>query len=565
MNDENPNWHEATRRKPARPDGQTDRLPPHSIEAEQGVLGCALLEPGTVMHQLDELGLLAEWFFDLRHKEIFSAMRALHTAIPRQPVDIITLQQRLKDAGLLEQLGGIAFLNALQDAVPSAANLSYYVEYIKEKWQLRTLLAAFTEGAARIYEHDGSVDELLAETQKTFVAIERSASPALEKTIKAIIAEKVIPALEGHYTRGRAQIDGVTTGLEYVDKIFCGMGGKHGNYYVIAARPNTGKTSLVTQIAMHAAQDYQRWVPAADPDTGQPRLRYDEEKGMDVPVLIPVKGISVGISSLEMTSEALVQKMLFQRGRVDLQRWRTGYAGAEDLGLLVRAGGELCSANRIIIDDTPRLRIGQLKAKWRRWYHQYGVRLFILDYLQLMQGDAKKFRPQRNEELAEVSAEIQALGKELNCPMLILAQMNRDYEKDPNRAPRMSDLKDCGAVEQDADVINFLYEPRLSDKHQEFFEEKMTLFFDQHIRPTLSAARQKHATWKKWDGRPQRINVLVAKNRFGPKGKAELLLLHSSTTFVDWNVWLKENKFAAPAKGEESRYDGDESDEEDTE
>src|SRR5205823_545864 len=144
--------------------------------------------------------------------------------------------------------------------------------------------------------------------------------------------------------------------------------------------------------------------------------------------------------------------------------------------------------------------------------------LFILDYLQLMQADAKRFRNDRVQELAEVSAELQALGKELNCPMLILAQMNRDYEKDPGRAPRMSDLKDCGAVEQDADSVTFLYEPRLSDTAREFYETAMAKKFGEK--------------WKKWDGRPQRINALVAKNRLGPKGKAELLLLHSSTTFV---------------------------------
>ena len=132
--------------------------------------------------------------------------------------------------------------------------------------------------------------------------------------------------------------------------------------------------------------------------------------------------------------------------------------------------------------------------------------------------------------------------------MIILAQMNRDYEKDPNRAPRMSDLKDCGAVEQDADVIGFLYEPRLSDDNKEFFEGAMLQQFGKD--------------WKKWDGRPQRINMLFAKNRFGPKGKAELLLLHSSTTFKDWGVWCKTNKVRPPAAGEESRYRDEEEDDE---
>ena len=562
--DQSPEWRNARRRKAATPDSSLSRIAPQSPESEQGVLGCVLLSPSGCLDELGELGLQPEWFFDLRHQLIYHTAHTMHAQTPRVPVDLITLQQRLKEAGHLEQIGGIAYLNALQDAVPSAANLSYYTDIVKEKWQLRTMLETCRDIAGKIYTHAGDVDELLAEAQKMFVKLEQSSSPTSEQRIKSILNDKVTPRLEGHYTRGRAQIDGVTTGLEYYDKILAGMGGEHGNYYVIAARPNTGKTSLVTQIAMHAALDYKKWSPKKDAATGAVITRYDERKGMDVPEMECQQGIPVGISSLEMRADALAQKMLFQLGKADLQRWRTGYATGEDLVLLVKAAGALSTQNNIIIDDTPRLRIGQLKAKWRRWYHQYGVRLFILDYLQLMQGDAKKFRPQRNEELAEVSAEIQALGKELNCPMLILAQMNRDYEKDPNRAPRMSDLKDCGAVEQDADVITFLYEPRLSDKNLEFFNATMEAFFDDQIRPTLSAAKQKYATWKKWDGKPQRINMLVAKNRLGPKGKAELLLLHSSTTFADWGVWLKENKFKQAAKGEESRYaDGAEEDEED--
>jgi replicative DNA helicase len=211
--------------------------------------------------------------------------------------------------------------------------------------------------------------------------------------------------------------------------------------------------------------------------------------------------------------------------------------------LLTRAAEPLARENRVVIDDTPRLRIGRLKAQWRRWFRQYGVRLFVLDYLQLMQGDVQRGRPDRVQELAEISAELQALGKELNCPMIILAQMNRDYEKDPNRAPRMSDLKDCGAVEQDADVIGFLYKPRLSEGQEEFFEGAMKSKFGEN--------------WRKWDSRPERINALFAKNRFGPCGKVELLLTHSSTRFYDWNVWLKENGLKGAAAGESQYKDED--------
>ena len=541
------NLRKMRRVRPDQPDVRnTDRLPPHSEEAERGVLGCVLLSPNDTMDECVATGIQAEWFYDLRHQLIYHTVLGMHQR--RLPVDLITLQHELKQAGKLEQVGGLAYLAGLPDAVPSAANLAYYADFVREKWQLRTLLRVCTEIAGEVYTNETTVDELLAKAQKTFLDLEQQAMPAMEQRIKRIITEKVVPDLEEHYTRGKAQLRGVTTGLEFLDKILCGMGGKNGQYYVFAARPNVGKTSLATQIAMHAALDYQRWeeVTAADFEKaateGLPTKKTDEGK-----FLVLRKGIPVAISSLEMRSDSLVNKMLFQRGQADLQRWRTGFGEDKDIQLLTIAAGQLATADNIIVDDTPRLRIGQLKAKWRRWHWQYGVRLFILDYLQLMQADGKRFRPDRVQELAEVSAELQALGKELNCPLIVLAQMNRDYEKDPNRAPRLSDLKDCGAVEQDADVVAFLYQPKLNDTNQEFFDRAMAAKFG--------------PKWMKWDGRPQRINVLVGKNRLGPKGKAELLLLHSSTTFVDWNVWLKENKLKAAAMGESQYKEGGEEDE----
>lgn len=542
MSDQNPEWENS---KPRRQGAGGDRLPPFAEEAERGVCGCCLLSPSECLDKVREAGFGAGWCYDLRHQALLEQLLWLDDH--GVPVDVISVQERLKEVGLLEQVGGVAYLMQCQDDVPSAANLEYYLELVREKLLMRQLIATATETVTSIYAHEGSVDGLLDAVTSKFLKLEElSGRKSSEMTIRQSLNVEVVPDLEKHYTRGKAQINGVTTGLEYLDKIFSGMGGDNGNYYVVAARPNTGKTSLVTQIAMHAAEDYQwfREIPEADAEeiekNGGKVFRVEDRDGRKC--LVPARGIPVGISSLEMSRRALVKKMLFQRGQVDLQRWRTGFASEGDLVLLTRAAGPLAQDNRIVIDDTPRLHIGRLKAQWRRWYRQYGVRLFILDYLQLMQGDVKRFRSDRVQELAEVSAELQALGKELNCPMLILAQMNRDYEKDPNRAPRMSDLKDCGAVEQDADVITFLYEPRLSDSNKEFFENAMQAKFGEK--------------WKRWDGRPQRINALVAKNRFGPKGKAELLLLHSSTTFVDWNVWLKENKLKAAAMGE-SRYGHD--------
>jgi replicative DNA helicase len=536
---------ERASRSRKKPQGM-DRVPPHDLGAEMGVAGCVLLNPSGCLDALDEMNFSHEWCYDLRLQTILGTARAMHYRTPRVPVDLITLSTELRQMGQLEEVGGVTFLSELQDQVPSAANLPRYVEIVREHWQRRLLILTCTEIVGQSYEADTEVSQLLAEAQGALLKAEQCIIPGTEQTLKRIIADKVISKLEGHYYRGKAQIRGVTTGLEYLDKLLGGMGQGLGNYYVIAARPNTGKTSIVTQIAMHALLDYGRWEACSEEDYekvkagGGSVTRTDDNKP-----LRHLKGISVGISSLEMKAETLVEKMLFQRSGADLQRWRTGFGLDSDLTLLTAAATDLCgSKHTIVIDDTPRLKIGQLKAKWRRWHRQYGVRLFILDYLQLMQSDSRKFRPQRNEELAEISAELQALGKELNCPMLILAQMNRNYETDPNRVPRLSDLKDSGALEQDADVVMFLYQPRMSDTNKEFYENAMEQVFG--------------AKWRKWDGRPQRINVLVEKNRLGPKGKAELLLLHSSTVFVDWGKWCKENKVKAAAKGEESLYDGKE-------
>lgn len=532
-----------------------ERQAPSSPESERGILGCIFLNPSNCLDACQEANVAPEWFHDLRNGTIYQHMLALRDAGPTW--DVITLQQKLKDAGLLEQVGGLAYLARLPDEVPSAAHVPAYIDVVREKWQLREVIAAFTEGLDSAY-NAGDAEALLAETHRRLLKAAEAATRESEHTIKTILHTKVVSKLEAHYHRGKAQITGITTGLEYLDKIYCGLSGDNGPYNVIAARPNVGKTSLVTQIAQHVALDYAHWDPIeASPEEietlragGAVITRTEDGKTLKKTV-----GLSVGISSLEMREDALVQKMLFQRGGADLQRWRTGYARDSDLVLLFKAIEEHGLANRIVIDDTPRLRIGQLKARWRRWYRQYGVRLFILDYLQLMQADSKRFRNDRVQELAEVSAELQALGKELNCPMLILAQMNRDYEKDPGRAPRMSDLKDCGAVEQDADTVTFLYEPRLSDTQKEFYESAMQQFYESEMRKAHGVDWETKAPdkWRKWDGRPQRINALIAKNRLGPKGKAELLLLHASTKFVDWNVWLKQNRFKAAAAGE-SQY-----------
>lgn len=542
---------QAKRRKKARPDAQTgDRLPPHAPEAEQGIIGCALLAPDECLDQMDELGVQPEWFYDLRHQLIYHTLRAMHFRTPRAPVDLITLQQELKQMGHLEEIGGIPYLNACQDAVPSASNLAYYVDIVREKWQLRSMVHTFTDAVGKIYDYDGEVGQLLEEVERDIQRLSELHTHRSELRIKELMLDKVIPRLERHYSRGRAQVTGlVTTGFEYLDKIFCGWGGtENGNYHVLAARPNVGKTSLITGMALHAALDFE-WTEELTEENarsaeaaGKKVMRLEDGR-----LLLKRKGVPVAISSLEMSAESLAHKMLFQRARADLQRWRTGYAREDDFTMLVKANEQLCVANNIIIDDTPRENIASIKAKWRRWHRQYGVRFFMLDYIQLIKSTQKRFRPDRVQEMEEISAELQALGKELNCPMAVLAQLNRDYEKEPNRLPRMSDLKNCGAIEQDADSVTILYKPspykpfskELTDEATKFVEYMEAKFGEK---------------WRKWDGRPERINALVEKNKWGPKGDAKLLFLKSSTLFLDYMQWLKQEGFIQPASGEQSLY-----------
>lgn len=529
----------------------TDRLPPHSPEAERGVLGCALLEPSDCLDALDELGVQPEWFYDMRHQHLYRVLRGMHFRTPRVPVDIITLQTELKQIGLLEELGGIAYLNGLTDDVPSAANLPYYVEIVREKWQLRVIVQACTEVVVRVYEHDGSIEDLLDEAQQRINQLSELHTHRTEQKIRSILRDRVVPKLEGHYTRGKAQMTGlVTTGLEYLDKIYCGWGGEdNGNFHVIAARPNVGKTSLVTGIMLHAALDFE-WVE----EVSEADARIAEAAGKTVIFnsgqnkwYLKRKGVPVGFSSLESTGTAIAKKMLFQRARADLQRWRTGYATAEDFQPLVNASGQIAGPDNILIDDTARDTITSIKAKWRRWHRQHGVRFFLLDYIQLIKTPRGKFRPDRVQEMEDICAELQALGKELNCPMCVLAQLNRDYEKEPNRLPRLSDLKNCGAIEQDADSVTLLYKP---SPYKPFSKEYTPDYekFAEHMTQEFGD------NWKKWDGRPERINALVEKNREGPKGDARLLFLKSSCLFVDYQQWLKQKGYAKPAAGEESRY-----------
>jgi len=509
-------------RKPTA-DLKTDRLPPHSVEAETGVIGCILLSPTDCLLNCHEIGVKAEWFYDLRLQTIYHNLeRLFQTLPPETAIDIIILQQRLKETGQLEQVGGIPALSTLQDAVPSAANLSYYLDIVREKWLLRAVVQACTQAVGDIYEHQGSVDGMLAEMQERMGKLAEESISHTERKLVNCLPE-VIDDIED-YHRGHAQVRGLPLGIPYVDKMLCGIGQKNGNLLVLSARPGIGKTALACQIALSVALDCDWFEPKLDAHGN----RVVDAEGNRLATRHHTA--PVGIFSLEMAMLALVDRMVWQRAKGDKQRWRNGFAVKEDFSKLATASAEMAKAE-IYIDDTPRMSIEELCAKARRMHRQYGIKLFVVDYIQLLHS-TKNYKNERVQELGYISGMLQTIAKLLNVPFIVLAQMNRDYEKEPNRTPRLSDLKDCGAIEQDADLVMFLYGPKLNKTAEEECDDMLTQTYGND--------------WVK----RKRVNLLVEKNRYGMTGDCQLLFHKNCTQFEDWNDWMKAHGHKAAAAGE---------------
>ena len=443
-----------------------DRLPPHDVDMERGVLGCQLISPnecvGIVVEKLKGVGVEAH--YDLRHQTIQSELFEMYDN--RVPIDILTLQRRLKDKQLLELVGGIAYLASLPDAVPSAANLSYYLDIVQEKFLLRKMIHTCTDVVGRVYEFEGEVDMLMDEVERDILKISEARVQTETKTIKDLV-KSAITQIEDFHTR-QGMLTGVATGFTDLDKMTSGL--HPGEMIVIAARPSMGKTSLAMNIAEHVAIDQK---------------------------------LPVGVFSLEMTSESLVLRMLCSRSRVNLRNIRDGFLAERDFPKLTGAAGKLASAP-LFIDDSSGLSVLQMRAKARRMAQQHGIKLFVIDYLQLLHSTARRAE-NRQQEIADISSGIKSLAKELKVPVIVLSQLNRELEKDKNRKPRMSDLRESGSIEQDADLIALLYKPTSGD------DEDGAPVSEEH------------------DAVP--VNLLIAKQRNGPTGDVNLTFLKSFTRF----------------------------------
>jgi replicative DNA helicase len=402
------------RRKQAAQPTILDRLPPHSEEMERGVLGCMMISPNTCIGQcMEKFTAGDDAFYDLRHQIIYANLVQMFTN--QKPVDLMTLHQRLKDFDFLDAVGGIPYLNEIQDCVPSAANLNYYADIVEDKYLLRRMLQVCTDIASRAYDFSGEVDAFTDEAEREILAVRKMRRQSSEVGVKELVRE-ALSEIERKYESGGA-ITGLATGLIDLDKYTDGL--HPGEMTVLAAYPSIGKTSLAMNIAEN--------------------------------IVLSLKQ-PVGVFSMEMTSVALVKRCLCSNARVNVREVVDGRMAESDFPRLTSAAGRIANA-AIYFDDEGDLSIFKLRAKARRMWQKHGVKLIIIDYLQLMNasGGSRKVE-NRQQEIADISNGIKCMAKELNVPVLALSQLT-----ETTNGPRLRGSADIG---QDADGVWMLQSPK---------------------------------------------------------------------------------------------------------
>jgi replicative DNA helicase len=441
------------------------RLLPQSPDAEKGVLSSFLIAPREIGGLCAEKQVTKEHFAIPSHALIYETLLGMWDK--NEPIDFITLTQLLRDRSHLDSCGGAAFVTELFTFLPTAANAPYYVDILQEKFTLREIIKVCTEFAARGYDEQDDVPNLLDKVEGEVFRIAQDRFKDRVLNMKKLVVE-AIGAIEDLYSR-RGAITGLATGFADFDKMTDGLHGSE--MIVIAARPSMGKTALAMNIAEHVALEQKK---------------------------------AVAVFSLEMSSQQLVQRLLCSRARVNLGRVRDGFLSERDFPALQMAASRLAES-KIYIDDTSGLSILELRAKARRLKSQHNIEAIFIDYLQLVRSTSRRAQDNRQLEIAEISSGLKGLAKELNIPVVVLAQLNRNPEQrtgDSKGRPRLSDLRESGSIEQDADLVGLLVREEYyadSDEEKESAQGKATL--------------------------------IIAKQRNGPVGDVPLTFLKEYTRF----------------------------------
>jgi len=433
------------------------RIPPHNMEAEQSVLGSMLLDKEAVAVAIDSLK--GEDFYLDAHKEIFEAMTEIYDR--GEPVDLVTVVEELRQRATLDAVGGVSYITDLSMTVPSTANIKYYVGIVEEKSILRRLIAACNDVIRESYEAREDIEIIVDHAEKKIFEITQRNTTTDFEPIKTILLDTYTKIEE--LSKNKGSIIGIPTGFVDFDQKTSGL--HPSDFILVAARPSMGKTSFVLNIAQYAALHAK--VPTA-------------------------------IFSLEMSKEQLVQRMLSSESNVELQKIRTGELTEEDWIRLVEAAGPLSQAP-IYIDDTPGITVMEVRSKARRLKIEKGLGLIIIDYLQLMSGRGRA--ENRQQEISEISRSLKALARELHVPIIALSQLSRAPESRNDHRPVLSDLRESGAIEQDADLVAFLYR-------------------DEYYNPDTD--------------KKNIAELIIAKQRNGPTGTVELVWLGQFTKFVNY-------------------------------
>jgi len=390
-----------------------EKIPPQSIEAEQAVLGSMLIDETCIPEVLEVIDV--DCFYKEEHKKIFKIILDLFNQ--RRSIDLLTLTEELKKVGLLEEVGGLPYLTFLSEVVPTSANAKYYARIVKEKYILRSLIQTATKIVQRCYEYNQDIDELLDKVEKMVFDICEKRIESTSSHIKEIVKEN-IELIDKLYQR-KSHVTGIPTGFIDFDIKTAGL--QPGDFIVVAGRPSMGKSSFVLNIAEYVSCE-----------ENQP----------------------VVIFSLEMSKHQLVQRLLCSLAGVDAHKLRTGNLNPQDWPRLTQAASKLSEAP-LYVDDTPTLNIFELRAKARRLKANYDIKLIIVDYLQLIKSAQRT--ESRQQEISEISRGLKALAKELNTPVIAVSQLSRQVEQRQGHKPQLSDLRESGAIEQDADLVALLF------------------------------------------------------------------------------------------------------------
>ena len=434
------------------------RVMPHSVEAEQSVVGAMLMDKDAITTASEIIS--GNDFYQSAYGIIFDSMVELFNE--SKPVDLITLQERLKEKDVPAEVASLEFVKDLVTAVPTSANVKYYAQIVADKSMMRKLIKLNEEIANTCYAGKESLEAVLEKTEKAVFDLLQKRNTGEYVPIKQVVLN-ALDRIE-KASKNKGTVTGIPTG--FIDLDYKRSGLQPSDLVLVAARPSMGKTAFVLNIAQYMA--------------------FKKDKG-------------VAIFSLEMSKEQLVNRLFSLESQVDAQALRTGNMKDSDWEKLIEGAGIIGKSN-LIIDDTPGISVSELRSKCRKYKLEHGLDIVIIDYLQLMTGSVGKNSESRQQEISEISRSLKGLARELNVPVVALSQLSRAVESRPDKRPMLSDLRESGAIEQDADVVMFIYRDEYYNKDSEFKKQ---------------------------------AEIIIAKQRNGPVGTVNLAWLGEYTKFAN--------------------------------